>query len=61
MDWEEVKVKAIDLFLLYKENKKIDELCERIVKEIMEVDGAHDTIIEMKDIIVSSIEKDACE
>ncbi len=47
---EEEKEKAIDLFMPYLENKKIDELCEHIVDKIMANGGACDTIIGMKEI-----------
>lgn len=50
LDLNKEKTKAIDLFMPYLENKKIDELCEHIVDKIMANGGACDTIIGMDKI-----------
>lgn len=50
LNLEKEKEKAIDLFIPYWEDKKIDELCEHIVDKIMANDGACDTIVGIKEI-----------
>ena len=50
LNLEEEKKKAIDLFMPYLENKKIDEFCVHFANEIMANRGVCDTIIKMKDI-----------
>lgn len=50
LNLEKEKENAIDLFMPYLENKKIDVLCEHIVDEIISNGGACDTIIGIKEI-----------
>ena len=50
LNLEKEKEKAIDLFMPYLENKKIDKLCEHIVDDIFAKWGARDTIIGIKEI-----------